>query len=855
MIDKDNKNNINEDKFLNNRNLSGMYQDWFLEYASYVILERAIPKIEDGLKPVQRRILHAMKEMHDSRYHKVANIIGNTMQYHPHGDQAIGAALVNLGQKNLLIDPQGNWGDTRTGDKAAASRYIEARLSEFALEVSFNSYITKSQLTYDGRKHEPIALPIKFPMLLAQGAEGIAVGLSTKILPHNFIELIKSSIAILKNKPFKIFPDFETGGFIDVKNYNKGKKGGKIRIRSNIDIVDKETLKITSLPYAITTSNLIDTIVKANNSDKIKIKNVEDNTAENIEIIVHLVKGVSPNVTIDALYSFTNCEISISPNCCVIINNKPEFISVNDLLEISTKSTINILKLELEYNLKILNEKWHNLNLERIFIENKIYRDIEDCETWEAIIDTITLKLKSFKNKLKREITTDDIVRLTEIKIKRISKYDNHKQINIIKNIENNMKETSNHIDHIIAYSIRYLEHLIKKYGKGKERKTVIEEFDSISAKNVVIANKKLFANMKEGFIGTKLKNDEYICKCSNIDDIIVFLEDGQYLVTRVDDKKYIGKNIIYTNVWKKNDDHMIYNIIYKDGFTMISYVKRFSVTSLIKDRLYDLTQGSDNSKILYFTANPNSESEIINIYLNARTNAKNKLFKYNFSNLSIKNRLSKGNILTKYAIRKVIRKSLGESTLGGRKIWVDENIGRLNSENRGLYLGSFNSEDKIVVLYDDGSYEMTSFDISNRFRMNDILIIEKSSLDKIYTLVYKDGKSKNYYIKRFKIESNLIGKRFNLISEKRGSKCILLSNKTSLLIHYNYRLKNGEKKSKKILVDDFIDIKGYKAIGKMIDNRSRMSGFRFKSNNNNVDKINEFDLIDNNKSSELTLF
>ncbi len=849
------KNSIVPEDFGNNRNISGMYEDWFLEYASYVILERAIPKIEDGLKPVQRRILFAMREMHDSRYHKVANIIGNTMQYHPHGDQAIGDALVNLGQKDLLIDPQGNWGDIRTGDKAAASRYIEARLSNFALEVSFNSDITETQLSYDGRKKEPITLPIKFPMLLAQGAEGIAVGLSTKILPHNFVELLKSSIAILKEKPFKIYPDFETGSSIDIKNYNQGKKGGKVRVRCNIDIVDKQTLKISSLPYGVTTTSLIDSVVKANNSGKIKIKNVEDNTSENIEIIIHLVKGVSPNVTIDALYSFTNCEISISPNCCVINNNKPVFISVHELLEICTANTLDLLKLELEYKLKVLKNKWHNNMLEKIFIENRIYIHIENCDTWESVLEIIALKLKPYHYLFTKEVVVEDIVKLTEIKIKRISKYDSLRQKEVIKKIDYDVDEVQNNIKHITDYSIRYFEHLLTKYGKDKERKTIIEEFDSISASSVVVANKKFFINRLEGFVGTKLTKEELISKCSNIDDVIIFLDDGRFMVTKIEEKKYIGKNIIYASVWKKNDKHKVYNVVYEDGLSKISYVKRFSVTSLIKDRFYDITQSNTNSKVLYFTANPNSESEIINISLKSTKNVKNKLFEYDFSNLSIKNRSSKGNIITKYGIKKVIRKSVGESTLGGRRIWIDENIGRLNVENRGDYLGSFNSDDKIIVFYNDGSYETVSFDMSNRFRMNDILIIEKFTPDVIYTVVYKDGKSKNYYIKRFNIETVVLAKRFNLISENRGSKCILLSNFKSLFIDYNYRLKSGEKKNKQILVDDFIDIKGYKAIGKILDNKLRMSGFKFNENILEIiEKFSEKD-DDEKKGDELTLF
>ncbi len=773
-------------KNTDNRNISSMYEDWFLEYASYVILERAVPKIEDGLKPVQRRILHSMKEMHDSRYHKVANIIGNTMQYHPHGDAAIGDALVNLGQKDLLIDTQGNWGDVRTGDRSAAPRYIEARLSEFALEVAFNKPITQTNPSYDGRKDEPIALPMKFPLLLAQGAEGIAVGLSTKILPHNFNELLKSSIQILKEKPFKIFPDFQTGGLIDVTQYNNGKRGGKIRVRSHIDIVDKHTLKISSIPYNTTTTNLIDSIVKANNSGKIKVKNIENNTAEEIEIIINLVKGVSPDMTIDALYSFTNCEISVSPNCCVIVNNKPEFITVNELLKISTENTLRFLKLELNYKLKVLKEKWHILSLEKVFIESRIYRDIEECDTWDLIINTIFKKLEPFKKKFEREITNEDISKLTEIKIKKITKYDKLKQKNNIQNIEDEIEELNNDIKHIVEYTIRYYEHLLNKYGKDKLRITEISEFDSISVKSVAIANKKLFVNKKEGFIGTKLSKDDFVDKCSNVDDIIIFLDDGRYMVTKISDKKYIGKNINHIDIWKKNDSHMIYNIVYKDGKTKNSYVKRFSIPSLIRDRFYNLTQGNDGSKILYFTANPNSESEIINIYLNNKAKAKNKIFEYDFKDLAIKNKSSKGNILTKYTVRRIARKAIGESTLGGRKLWVDKNIGKINLENRGIYLGSFNSQDKIIIFYKEGNYEVVECDLNKRFKMSEIFIIEKFNPDIIYSLLYKDGKNKQYYIKRFKIETLMVDKKFSLISDSRGSNWFLIIINYLLIIIIN---------------------------------------------------------------------
>tara|TARA_B110000263_G_scaffold145863_1_gene126494 strand:- start:722 stop:3250 length:2529 start_codon:yes stop_codon:yes gene_type:complete len=835
-----------------NRNISNMYEDWFLEYASYVILERAVPKIEDGLKPVQRRILHSMKEMHDSRYHKVANIIGNTMQYHPHGDAAIGDALVNLGQKDLLIDTQGNWGDIRTGDRSAAPRYIEARLSEFSIEVAFNKPITKTQPSYDGRKNEPISLPMKFPLLLAQGAEGIAVGLSTKILPHNFNELLNACIQILEDKPFKIYPDFQTGGLIDVSQYNKGKRGGRVRIRSHIDIIDKHTLKISSIPYSTTTTNLIDSIVKANNSGKLKIKSIEDNTAEEIEIIVNLVKGVSPNITIDALYSFTNCEVSVSPNCCVINDNKPEFITVNQLLRISTENTLKFLKLELDYKLSVLKEKLHMLCLEKVFIENKIYRDIEECHTWNLIIDTIMLKLKPFVNNFEKEITNEDVVKLTELKIKKITKYDKLKQKNNIRNIEDEIGELNNDIKHIVEYTIRYYEHLLSKYGIDKSRKTIISEFDSISVKSVAIANKKLFVNKKEGFIGTKLTKDDFVNKCSSVDDIVVFLDDGRYMVTKISDKKYIGKNINHIAIWKKNDKHMIYNLVYKDGKTKNSYVKRFSISSLIRDRFYNVTQGNEGSKILYFTANPNSESETINIYLNSKSKVKNKTFEYDFKNLAIKNKLSKGNILTKYIVRRIIRKAIGESTLGGRKLWVDENIGKINLENRGIYLGSFNSQNKIIVFYKEGDYEVVECDLSKRFKMSEIFIVEKFNPNIVYSLLYKDGKSKQYYIKRFKIETLMIDKRFNLISDSRGSKCKLVANYKHLSINYSYKLKNNEKTSKELNVNNFIDIKGYKALGKRLDNKFHMSGFKFK-------EILSIDNIDDNINKdvkrELTLF
>ena len=839
----------------NNRNISSMYKDWFLDYASYVILERAIPDIDDGLKPVQKRILHSMKEMHDGRYNKVANIIGHTMQYHPHGDQAIGDALVGLGQKEILIDTQGNWGDTRTGDRAAAPRYIEARLSEFALMVLFNKNITKWKLSYDGRNKEPISLPVRFPLILSQGVEGIAVGLSTKILPHNFNELIKASISILKDKSFKILPDFQNGGMIDVSQYNQGKKGGRVRVRSHIDIIDKTTIKISSVPYGVTTSSLIDSIIKANDNSKIKIKNIEDNTAEKIDIIIRLTKGTSPNLVVDALYAFTNCEVSISPNCCIIVNNKPEFLSVNDLLRLSTNKTVDLLKEDLEFNLQALESSWHKLSLEKIFIENKIYRNIEDCETWDSIITVIRKSLKPYLKLLKREVIDDDIIALTDIKIKRITKYDSKKHDLKLENIELDIEEVNNNIKHITDYAIRYFEHLLKKFGDGRDRKTSVESFDSISVRRVAIADQKLYINKKDGFIGTSSREGEFICKCSKIDNIIIILSDGTLMVTKISDKKYVGKDIIYANVWKKNDKHMVYNIAYIDGASKFTYVKRFSVTSMIIDRIYKVTGLSDNSKIIYFTANPNSESEIVEVYLHYKSKARNKAFDYDYSDLAIKGRDTKGNILSKHKVRKISHKESGESTLGGRRIWIDSNIGRLNIDKRGDYLGSFNANDKIIVIYKDGNYEMTSFDLSNRYKMSEISLIEKLNNDKPYTLLYYDGKAKQYFVKRFLIETNVLDKKYLLISDSRGSKLILISSIADINISYNYRMKNGDKKNKLIYNKDLVSVKGWKSIGNRLDNKSRMSGFEFDEVHDD-DSVNENKSDDNNEESEnLTLF
>ena len=811
--------------------LPKLYKNWFLEYASYVILERAIPRYSDGLKPVQRRILYSMKNIDDGRFHKVANIIGNTMQYHPHGDQSIGDALVNIGQKNLLVETQGNWGDVNTGDKAAAPRYIEARLSSFAKDVLFNHRITEWVPSYDGRNKEPIELPVKFPLLLTSGAEGIAVGLSTKIMPHNFNELIKSSIAILEDKSFKIYPDFPSGGLADFSNYKNGKKGGKIRVRSEINIVDKKTLSITSVPYGTNTQSLIESILKANNLGKIKIKKVEDNTAENVNITIHLAQGISPDVTIEALYGFTNCEISISPNCCVIGDNKPEFLGVNDLLRLSTDRTVNILKNELTWEKKNQEEKWHYANLERLFIEHKIYRKIEECNTWEAVLKTIELGLKPFQKDLKKEITKDDIVRLTEIKIKKISRYDSDNNSKHIANIELELEEINNHLNNLNDYTIRYFKSLLNKYGDMHQRKTKISTFDAISVRRVVVANKKLYVNRKEGFIGYGIKNEEYVKDCSDIDNVIVFKEDGKFIITQIDSKKYVGKNIIHIDVWRKNNPHMVYNIAYKDGESKFTYVKRFSVLTAVTNKEYDLTQGADKSKILYFTANPNSESEIVNVFLHHSSSARKKEFIYNFDSISIKSRTSKGNILSKYAIRSISQKEVGSSTLGGRKIWFDNTIGKLNHDERGEYLGSFNTDDSILIIKKDGTYYMTDFELTNRYKPDEIFSISKFNSDISVTAVHFDGKAKSYYIKRFLIETNSLNTPFLFISKERASKLIAVTLFKSPSLFFNYRLNNGEKKEKEILISDFVGIKGWKAIGNKILKHKNMSAFKFIEN------------------------
>lgn len=830
--------------------VSGLYENWFLDYASYVILERAVPKIEDGFKPVQRRILHAMREMDDGRFHKVANIIGQTMQYHPHGDAAIGDALVNLGQKNLLIDTQGNWGDTRTGDSAAASRYIEARLTKFALDVVFNKDITDWQTSYDGRKQEPTSLPVKFPMLLAQGVEGIAVGLSTKIMPHNFCELVQGSIDVLNGKRPKLYPDFLTGGFGDFSQYNAGKKGGKIRLRAEMEVVDKSTLAIRSVPYNVTTGSLIDSILKANDNGKIKIRKVEDNTAKDVEILVHLKQGVSPDVAMDALYAFTNCEVSISPNCCVIIDSTPQFVTVSEVLKISTEHTVELLRQELEIQKRTLEEKWHFASLERIFIENRIYRNIEECETWEAVIATIDKGLEPFKKQLMREVTEEDIIRLTEIKIKRISKFDIKKAEEIIVKLEADLDEVKNNLTHLTDYAIRYFEQILKNHGEGRERRTEITQFDTIKARRVAAANVKLYMNREDGFVGTSLKKDEFIRDCSDLDDIIVFRADGKFIITPIGEKTFVGKNIIHAAVWKKNDEHMVYNVIYRDGKSGISFGKRFSVTSIVRDREYDITQGTEKSEIIYFTANPNSESEMVSVNLHSSVKARKKAFDFDFSELAIKGRGVKGNIVSKYRIRKVTQREVGESTLGGRDIWLDENIGRLNTDRQGRFLGSFNTDDSILVIYEDGSYELTDFELTNRYKLNEIKLLGKFDPVKTISAIHYDGGAKTYYVKRFLIETMTRGRRFGFISEERGSKLPLITTDSHPVMEFNYRTKRGEKKTRRENLTEFVDVKGWKANGNKLGNYLRISGFKWIETEG-VDEISG----ETSSGEELSLF
>ena len=807
------ENNLPENEEATERALKGMYKDWFLDYASYVILERAVPNFEDGLKPVQRRILHSMKEMDDGRYNKVANIIGNTMQYHPHGDASIGDAIVNLGQKDLLIDTQGNWGDIRTGDRAAAPRYIEARLTKFALEVAFNKQTTDWQKSYDGRKNEPITLPMKFPLLLAQGVEGIAVGLSTKIMPHNFIELINGSIAVLKGKKTNLMPDFPTGGLADFSDYNSGQRGGKIKVRARIEEQDKKTIVIREIPYGQTTTSVIDSIIKANDKGKIKIKKVVDNTAKELEIEVHLAPGISADKTIDALYAFTNCEVSISPNACVIVKNKPHFLSVDEILRINTENTRDLLRQELEIKKGELEEKWHFSSLEKIFIEERIYRDIEEETTWEGVLSAIDKGLEPFKKLLKREVTQEDIVRLTEIKIKRISKFDSFKADELLKGIEDELAQVKHHLDNLTEFAIDYFKNLLKKYGKGKERKTEERQFGDIQAATVAVANEKLYANIEEGFVGTSLKKDTYISDCSDIDDIIVFTADGNYTVSKVSAKAFFGKNIIHVSVWRKGDDRKVYNCVYTDGVSGKTFAKRFNVTSITRDKPYNVGK-NDKSKVQYFSANPNGEAEIVTVYLHGLAKARKKVYDFDFADLAIKGRGSQGNTVSKYRIRKVELKQKGISTIGGRDIWYEPAIGRLNVDERGVLLGSFHTDDLILVIYNSGEYQLTNHELTNHYEPKDVMLIEKFNPNKTISAIHYDAKQKTHFVKRFNIETSTVGKKFHFINEGRNSSLTYVSTKPNATILLVTKNDKKEKNEEEIVLRDFIDIKGWKSTG-----------------------------------------
>jgi len=800
--------------------VTGMYKDWFLDYASYVILERAVPAIQDGFKPVQRRILHAIQGMEGGRCNKVGNIIGQSMQYHPHGDASIGDAMVNLGQKELLIETQGNWGDIRTGDSAAASRYIEARLSKFALDVVFNPQTTEWQLSYDGRKKEPVTLPVKFPLLLAQGVEGIAVGLSTKILPHNFCELIEGSIQILEGGTAQMLPDFPTGGRADFSEYNEGKRGGRVKVRARIEEEDNKTLLIKDIPFGTTTNSLIESIIKANDKGKIKIKKVVDNTAKDVEIQIQLAPGQSPDMTIDALYAFTDCEVSISPNACVIIDEKPVFLSVNDILRYNTEQTKVLLKRELEIRRGELMEKLLFSSLEKIFIENRIYRNIEECETWEAVIQTIDKGLDPFKPEFYREVTTEDIVRLTEIKIKRISKFDAFKADELVRKLQEELKEVNHHLKNITAYTIDYYRNLLQKYGKGRERKTEIRAFDTIVANVVAANNAKLYVNKADGFIGYGLKKDEFVCDCSDLDDVIVFRKDGVCVVSKIQDKGFVGKDMLHVAIYRKGDERMVYNLIYLDGTSGKTMVKRFQVLAVTRDREYDLTKGTKGSKVLYLTANPNGEAEVITVYLTQGAKARIKVFDFEFSTIEIKGKSAAGNIVTKYPVRKIQHKMDGVSTLGGLNIYYYASIGRLNSDQRGKLIGNFLGDDKILVFCKSGDYELTGFELTNRYEPSHVLLIEKFVPERVVSAVYYDGGSKTYFVKRFLIETTSLNKKFNVISDHKQSYLKLVSTDKQPQIQLTIS-KGKEKEDQEYDLDMLIDVKGWKAIGNKLSPHS----------------------------------
>ncbi|MEY8849089.1 DNA gyrase/topoisomerase IV subunit A [Psychroserpens sp. XS_ASV72] len=824
-------NDTNENHEENNDTITrvtGMYKDWFLDYASYVILERAVPAIEDGFKPVQRRIMHSMKDLDDGRYNKVANIVGHTMQYHPHGDASIADAMVQIGQKDLLIDTQGNWGNILTGDSAAASRYIEARLSKFALDVVYNPKITEWQASYDGRRKEPINLPVMFPLLLAQGGEGIAVGLSTKILPHNFIELIEASIKHLQGKRFKLVPDFPTAGIADFTNYNDGQRGGKVRVRAKISQLDKNTLVITEIPYGTNTSSLIDSILKSNDKGKIKIKKIEDNTAADVEILVHLPSGISPDKTIDALYAFTHCEVSISPLGCVIEDNKPLFIGVSEMLRRSTDNTVELLKSELEIKLGEFEEQWHFASLERIFIENRIYRDIEEEETWEGVIQAIDKGLKPHVKHLKRKVTEEDIIRLTEIRIKRISKFDIDKAQQKIEALEDQIAEVKHHLANLIDYAIAYFERLKKDYGEGRERKTEIRTFEDVDATKVVIRNTKLYVNREEGFIGTSLRRDEYVCDCSDIDDIIVFTANGTMMVTKVDSKTFVGKDIIHVAVFKKKDKRTIYNMIYRDGSKGATYVKRFAVTSITRDREYDMTNGNKNSKIWYFSANPNGEAEVVTIFLRQVGSIKKLKWDLDFAEILIKGRASKGNLVTKYAVKKIELKEKGVSTLKPRKIWFDDTVQRLNVDGRGELVGEFRGEDRLLIITQSGMVKTILPELTTHFD-DDMIVLEKWIPKKPISAIYYNGERELYYVKRFLVENE--GKEELFISDHPKSQLEIVSTDWKPMAEIEFTKERGKdrKDNEMVNLEEFIAVKGISAIGNQLTK----------------DKINQINLLD----------
>jgi len=807
---------------LGDAGVTGQYKNWFLDYASYVILERAVPALEDGLKPVQRRILHAMKEMDDGRFNKVANIIGQAMQYHPHGDASIGDALVNLGQKNLLIETQGNWGDISTGDEAAAARYIEARLSKFALEVAFNAKTTEWALSYDGRKNEPVNLPMKFPLLLAQGAEGIAVGLATKILPHNFCELIEASIKHLRGKKFELYPDFLTGGMIDVSTYTDGKRGGKVHVRVHIEEVDKKTLAIRDVPYGITTTQLIDSIIKANDQGKIKVKKVTDNTAATVEIQIDLAPGISPDITIDALYAFTDCEVSISPNACVIEAHKPQFMGVPQLLKTSVDLTKELLRSELEIKLAELQDKWHYTSLEKIFFERKIYKELEKKHaTWEIVLEAIEEAFVPYKKLLKRAIKQEDITKLTEKPVRRIYKLDIQELNDQIRTLETDLKQVKYDLNNLVDFAVAYYDGLLKKYGPGRERKTEIKLFDTIQAKQVAIANAKLYVNREDGFIGTGLKKDEFVLECSDLDDIIAITKSGKMKVVKVADKVFIGKDIMHVAVFHKNDERTTYNMIYLDGKSDVCYGKRFNITGVTREKEYDLTKGEEKSKVHYLSVNPNGEAEVVKILLSPSSSARNKEFDFFFETLEIKGRSSMGNQVTKYPIRTVKLKEAGKSTLSGRRIWFDEQFGRLNTEEKGLYLGTFAGEDKLLVVYHDGHYEITDTELTQRFEADNIILIEKFDMEKIVSVIYFEAEKDQFNVKRFKVETTTLHNKFFFIKEGAGNyiEAVTTHQQPVALIRTG---KGAKAKSEKVKLTEFVEVIGWKGVGSKLTDKTK---------------------------------